>query len=372
MKIIINALAYKQSSSGIGVMIRELFGAYIAQTSCPCTVVLTQDSPVFPSDGVNIDQLRIPCTHSQSLKRMWFQTFRMGGMCRDGVLLTTDSKSPFFLPKSCTLLPLITDLAVFRMGEAYQRSRMLWWRFQYGYVSRRATLFLAISEFTKRDMMDLWHIPEEQIRVVPCACPPHIHREEDPAVLSALRARYALPERFVLFVGNSNPRKNLGRMIQAFDLAKTRGTLPHQLIIAGEQGWKFDRAAAVRGLCHAGDVRFIGFVPDEEMSALYTAAELFVFPTLYEGFGIPVLEAQTCGTPVLASDCTALPEVGGDGALYADPYSPEDISEKLQLLLQEEDLREKLVRVGYENAKRYSWAASAQRLNEIIEGELGK
>lgn len=303
---------------------------------------------------------------------MLFQTFRLGRRyCRNAALITTDSKTPFFLPRSCMLIPLVTDLAVFRMPEAYQISRVLWWRFQYRYVRRRADLFLAVSQYTKRDLVELWKIPPEKIRVVPCACPPGIGRVEDLERLSVLRERYCLPKRFVLFVGNSNPRKNLRRMILAFDEAKSQGQLPHQLVIAGEQGWKFNRKEALRNVRHGEDIRFIGFVPDGDMSALYTAAELFVFPTLYEGFGIPVLEAQRCGTPVLTSECTALPEVGGAGAVYVNPYREEEICRGMLAILQNPALRTRLVQAGYQNTARFSWEDSAKRLNEIIEEEAG-
>ena len=97
------------------------------------------------------------------------------------------------------------------------------------------------------------------------------------------------------------------------------------MVIAGEQGWKFDKQTALKGIAHQDDIRFIGFVPDEDMAALYSAADAFLFPTLYEGFGIPVIEAQSCGTPVLTSNVSSLPEVGGDAAVYVDPYDVEDI-----------------------------------------------
>lgn len=370
-KLVLNALPYKQDSSGIGLMIRELFGAYTKLTQRPCTVILSKDSPEFPRSEAGTRQIRSPYRHSQGFRRMWYQTFTLATKyCRNVLLLTTDSKTPFFLPKDCLLVPLITDLAVFRMPWAYQLSRVLWWRLQYCYVRKRANFFLAISEFTKQDLIRLWNIPPEKICVIPCACPQHIHREERPTILASLRKRYTLSERFILFVGNSNPRKNLCRMIAAFSRAKECGDLPHQLVVAGEQGWKFDREQAVKSIRHREDIRFIGYVPDSDMSALYSAADLFVFLTLYEGFGIPVLEAQTCGTPVLASDCTSLPETGGNGAMYADPYSEEDICQKMLNILHNPELQVSLKEAGYQNAARYSWTASAKILHEIIEGGI--
>ena len=369
-KIVINALAYKRNSSGIGVMIRELFEPYTKITDRPCQVLLSNDGPPFQG-GKQTEIIRIPYRHGQHLRRMFFQTVQMGRQyCGDSILLTTDSKVPFFLPESCTVIPLVTDLAVFRMPEAYQASRVLWWRLQYRYLKRRAAHYFAISQYTKRDIQELLHIPEEKITVLYDACSQAMHPVTDQAEFKSLRDRYGLPERFVLFVGNSNPRKNLRRLMEAFDRVKDRTDLPHQLIIAGEQGWKFSREQALSGLKHPESIRFIGFVPDEQMPALYSAAEMFAFPTLYEGFGIPVLEAQACGTPVMTSSCTALPEIGGDAAVYTEPDDVNDIAVKLERLMQEPTLRAELREKGFENVKRFSWEASARKLSEWIEGNV--
>lgn len=366
MKVVINALQYKKNSSGIGTMLRELFGPYTEITSRPCEIILPHDAPEFPA-AQSAERIRMPWDHRQHIRRMFFQTFQLGRKyCKNAILLTTDSKAPFFLPKSCILVPLITDLAVYRHRETYQLSRVLWWRLQYRYVRHRANLFLVISQFTKQELITILHVPPEKIEVVPCACSSRVHPVTDTACLAGLREKYRLPERFVLFVGNFNPRKNLERLIRAFDRAKDAG-IPHQLVITGEQGWKFNKDAALSGIKHREDIQFIGYVPDEDMPALYSAADLFLFPTLYEGFGIPVIESQACGTPVLTSNCSSLPEVGGDTAVYVDPYSIEDISDGILRILQDPALAKELTQKGLQNARRYSWQASAQRLDGIVE-----
>ena len=371
MKVVINALQYKPNSSGIGVLLRDLFGPYTRLTRRPCQVILPWDAPEFPAgEGTRI--VRSPWKHGQGFRRMFFQTFQLGrAFCRDAVLLTTDSKAPFFLPRSCKLVPLVTDLAVYRLPETYQRSRVLWWRLQYRYVRRRADFFLAISEFTKGEMTDILGIPAEKIHVIPCACAERMARVEDGAALDRLRERYGLSKPYVLFVGNTNPRKNLERVIRAFDLMKGRSGLPHELIIAGGQGWRFDRESALRDVTCREDVRFIGFVPDEDMPALYSAAQLFAFPTLYEGFGVPVLEAQACGVPVLTSGVSALPGTAGEGALLVDPYDVEDIARGMERILRDPELSRRLVARGYENRGRFSWERSAEELDRWLEEWIG-
>lgn len=148
-KIVINALQYKQNSSGIGVMIRELFSRYTKLTKRQCQVVLPHDGPAFPASP-ETEQIRIPWAHGKNLRRMLFQTVFLGRRYgKNAILLTTDSKTPFFLPRSCTLIPLITDLAVFRMPEVYQASRVLWWRLQYRYLCRRQGCSSAFRNLPK-------------------------------------------------------------------------------------------------------------------------------------------------------------------------------------------------------------------------------
>lgn len=365
-RIVMNALAYKADCSGIGVMMRELFSRCAATTVRACQIVLPRDIDDFSTNDPSI-LAHIPYTSQQNLQRILYQLFCMGRhFCKDSLLLTTDAKVPLLLPKSCTVLPLITDLAVYRMPETYQTSRVLLWKLQYHWLRRRTRDYLTISEFSKSEITAIFHVPPERIRVVPCACSERFHPVTEEETLRALREKYDLPERFLLFVGNTNPRKNLRRLLTAFDMVKDKG-YPHELVIAGGQGWKFDRESELSALRNKESVRFIGFVPDEDMPTLYSAAEAFLFPTLYEGFGIPVLESQRCGTPVVTSNCTSLPEVGGEGAIYVDPLDVEDMAKGIETLLSDKKLAAALAEKGYRNAERFSWDRSAALLNEIIE-----
>ncbi|MDD4312343.1 MAG: glycosyltransferase family 1 protein, partial [Eubacteriales bacterium] len=289
MNVVINALAFKKNSSGIGVLISELLVRFSSFTQRDCRIVLSQDSPAIAPVGERVTLSYSPYSHRQGILRILFQSFLFGKKyCRDSVLLTTDSKVPLFLPKSCRVVPVVTDLALLRMPDVYQFSRVLIWRLQYRYLLKKAARYVAISEFTKNEMVELLHIDEDKIDVVYCAANARYTRVNDPVALAQVRGKYALTQPYILFVGNANPRKNLARLIRAFDLAKEQGDFPYQLILAGEYGWKFDREAAMAGIRHAGDVRFLDFVADEDMPRLYSSASLFAFPTLYEGFGIPI------------------------------------------------------------------------------------
>lgn len=345
---------------------RELFGPFTKLTNQPTQIVLPKNSPNFPcAETATLKEA--PCAYEEGMRRVLFQSFVLGiKYCRNTVLLTVDSKIPLLLPRNCKLIPLVTDLAVFRLPAAYQRSRELLWKLQYRYLRCRGDHFLAISEFTKSEMTKILGIKPERIDIVPCAAPSSIQRVNEEATLQSLREKYHLDAPYVLFVGNYNPRKNLERLIRAFDRMKRETELPHELVIAGGQGWKFDANKALENVAARNSIRFIGYVPDEDMSAMYSGASLFVFPTLYEGFGIPLIEAQKCGVPVLASNVSALPETGGEGAFYVDPYNEGAIARGMAELLSDSARREELVQKGFQNVKRFSWEASAYKLNEII------
>ena len=241
MRIVINALQYRANGSGISVYIRELFSRFLEQTNNRCTIIVPKNCIVFPC-GKDTEIIEAPCSYEEGIKRVFFQSFQLGRKkyVKDSILLTVDSKIPLILPKSCRLIPIITDLAIFRMPEVYQKSRVFLWRLQYRFLCKRAKHFLAISEFTKEEMEDILHIPSEKIDVVPCAANKEIHRVTDKEEINHLRKEYILPEHYILFVGNYNPRKNLKRLIRAFDRLKQETDLPHELVIAGGQGWMFN------------------------------------------------------------------------------------------------------------------------------------
>lgn len=361
--ITINGLQYKKQNSGIGVLIRDLFTPLAKISKRKCKIILPYDS-YLKCD--NLESIYIPYNNKKNIKRIFFQTFKMGKKyCRNTILLITDSKTPFFLPKNCTVLPVITDLAVFRMPEVYQKSRVTLWKLQYKYLHKKTQHFCAISEFTKKEMVDILGINEENIDVVYCAASENYKPIDDENKIQSIRQKYTLPEKYLLFVGNQNPRKNLSRLILAYDKAVNDGQIQHNLVIAGGQGWKFSKEECLKPIKNKNKIHFIGFVPDEDMPAIYTAASLFLFPTLYEGFGIPVLEAQLCGTPVITSNCSSLPEISGEGAIFVNPYDVSDIANGIEMALKRDN--SELIQKGFENVKRFSWEKSARKLDKIIE-----
>ncbi len=228
---------------------------------------------------------------------------------------------------------------------------------------RRASRVLADSNNTKRDVVDLLHVPDDKVSVIHAGVEPRFRPVRDVEQLARIRDRYRLPEFFVLFVGTIEPRKNLGRLISAYSDLRRQAGLPHQLVISGARGWLYNdiyEQVARAGLTE--DVLFPGFIDDSDLPALYTLADLFVFPSLYEGFGLPPLEAMACGTPVIASDNSSLPEVLGAAALLVPAEDTAAITDAMARVLGDATLRTRLADLGRAQATRFTWQSAARQL----------
>jgi len=239
---------------------------------------------------------------------------------------------------------------------------------------QRAARICAVSDFTKHDIMRLFHIPEENIEVLYNAIDERFRRGHATAADHQFIAeRYQVNYPFLLYAGNIKPHKNIVRIIEAFSALKAElkkeGKFPDlKLIIIGDELSKHPdlrRTVIKSGVQH--DVRFLGFVPIEVLRIFYDAAKIFVFPSLYEGFGLPPLEAMAHGTPVVTSNVSSLPEVVGNAAVLVNPENVFDIMRALHRVLLDQPLRERLKQRGYEQAQRFSWEASVARLLEIYQ-----
>jgi glycosyltransferase involved in cell wall biosynthesis len=246
-------------------------------------------------------------------------------------------------------------------------------RVYFGLVTRalkRATAIITVSECSRRDLVRTVGIPIERVFVVENAISERLGPVRDPAALAAVRARYGLGERFVLYLGANDLRKNLDRLIRAYAALSPSLRQTYQLVVAGRQ-WPHDhplypdpkRVVAELGI--QDRVVLTGGIAEEEKPALLSAATVFAFPSLYEGFGLPVLEAMACGTPVLTANGSSLPEVAGDAAVLVDPSSVEAIGHGLTELLESPELRKELAERGIERARHFRWSTVAERTVEV-------
>ncbi len=256
---------------------------------------------------------------------------------------------------------------IFRRFPAHHKRLNRWYlNLTLPLYCRRAKHIIAVSECTRRDLAAAYRLPPAKITVVSEAAAPHFC-PQPPEMVAAVRARYGLPERYLIFVSTIEPRKNLARLLTAFEALRADG-LSDGLVIVGRRGWLYDDFFARLERSPARDrVIFPGYVPDADLPPLYAGAQACVFPSLYEGFGLPVLEAMACGTPVATSSTSSIPEVGGDAALYFDPADVEQITETTRRLLRDPALGEEMRARGLAQAARFSWARAARETRAVYD-----
>jgi glycosyltransferase involved in cell wall biosynthesis len=235
---------------------------------------------------------------------------------------------------------------------------------------RRARFVIADSENTRNDVVVLLGAKAEDVEVVPGGVDERFRPVADPDLLKRARTFAKVGDApFIVAVGVLEPRKNLTTLMDAFALLKARGDLPdHKLVLGGGRGWLYEGIFAHHAESPVrDDILFPGFVPDDLLPALYSAADVLAFPSLYEGFGLPILEAMACGTPVVSSNTSCLPEVAEGAALMVDPERAEDLAESLLRLIADSDLRTDLRAKGLERAARYTWQAAAEKLFDVYQ-----
>lgn len=271
----------------------------------------------------------------------------------------------FVLPPLASGKKILTvhDLSFFRYPQGAEPS--LRWYLE-GAVPRsvaRADLLFADSQCTKKDIVDILRVPEEKVEVVYPGVDPIFQPVEDEAEKKRMKAKYGLHAPFILSVGTIEPRKNFPGLMRGFRILREEHKIPHELVIAGAPGWLYQGIyREVDELRLGGNVLFLGYVPDWELPALYSLAEVFAFPSFYEGFGLPPLEAMACGVPTVVSNVASLPEAVGDGALLVPPEDTEALAEALYGLLSDDALREEMRRKGLERAQRFSWQKTGEEV----------
>jgi len=259
------------------------------------------------------------------------------------------------------------DLHWLRFPELFSPLRLAYLRRALTWSARKAEAILTISENSKKDLIKLLGIPEEKITVTYPGLDPIFEKAPSPEEHAALRKTFGLGDKFILFVGQLHRRKNALGLIRAFQLLKEQGPLEYQLVLAGGEG---DGSTEIRDYIRQqprGEIIVTGCIPDEAIRTLYHQAACLVYPSFYEGFGLPVLEAMACGCPVITSNVSSLPEVAGEAALLIDPYRIETITTALVSLLTNPDLSPSLIQKGLGQARRFTWEAGARKTLAVFE-----
>jgi glycosyltransferase involved in cell wall biosynthesis len=308
-------------------------------------------------------------TRSIPFRRLWTHARLSGEMLlrSPDVLFVPAHVLPLVHPRASVVT--VHDLGYLTYPEAHKEGdrRYLDWSTRWNAL--QAAALLADSEATKADLVRAYGAKPDKIHVVYLGRDERIAQVTNPLRLAEIRAKYDLAQRYFLYLGTLQPRKNLERVVQAFEAICGRPELNGmQLALAGRKGWLSDSLFARVESAGLGErVVFPGYIPDEDVPALLSAATAFVFPSLYEGFGIPVLEAGGCGVPVITSNTSSLPEVAGDAALLVDPHDVDAIAEAMYRVVTDPDLAAELTRRGHENVKRFSWEKCARETLAVLE-----
>lgn len=292
----------------------------------------------------------------------------------------------FFLPninflaidKKTPLVTTIYDLSFERYPEFYSRKSNLWHKI----INPRVLLgqsrkIITISECSKKDLIELYKIPAEKIEIIyPAAGEGFKMLDKEEKKLAEVKEKYNLPENFILYLGNLEPRKNIEGLIHAFEefCKNYQNKLDHDLflVIAGQAAWKYQTVLKLAEKSSKREkIKLLGYVKEADKPALYNLAKIFVYPSFYEGFGMPPLEAMACGAPVVTSANSSLPEVVGDGGLLVNPYKLNELSQAFYQLLTDEKLVKTLRERGFEQAKKFSWQKSAEKLLAIFNSFKG-
>ena len=268
--------------------------------------------------------------------------------------------SPYYLMPYRTGLPTVLtfyDVTPLMYPQSVSMKARLFFRLATTLALRAASRVIAISEAARDDLIRYFPVHSPKVRVVPLAADPRF-QPQPASEVEAVREKYSLPTRFVLYFGTNRPHKNLAALIDAYAQLADRHAQP--LVIAGAWDARYPQPKQRVEQYQLGDsVRFLGGVDDSDLPALYNAATLFVFPSLYEGFGLPVLEAMACGTPVACANTASLPEIVGEAGRLFDPHSAAKIKDAVAELLEDDTLRAELGERGLARAQRFSWQATA-------------
>ena len=262
----------------------------------------------------------------------------------------------------CPIVATIHDLSFEHLPETFNRRSRAQLRLTVRHTARRAARILTLSEFSRRDISETYKIDLDRIAVTPAAASPRFAHVTSETEIKVVRQKYNVQRDYILSLSSIQPRKNLVRLIEAYSyLYEHKGRELPPLVIAGKKGWlESDVFRAAHQSAAANDIVFTGYVSDAELPALYSGALCFVYPSYFEGFGLPVLEAMQCGTPVIVGNRTSLPEVVGNAGILIDPFNHIELADAIAHLVSNPAARDELRELGIERAKAFDWLETAR------------
>jgi len=361
MKIAFSARGLSVPSGGVHQFIKSIIPA-LAKQRQQDQLFIFYNQKKFLGLAPDCEEIVI-----EGKNKLWWDFILLPKMLRqlkvDAVLLPKNV-APFFT--SCRKFIVIHDMAYFeRQLNPYPLLDTLYMKTMIPHSVRRANGVFAVSEHTKKDVIYYTKCDPDKITVAYEAADQMYKPVNDIDTLKQVKQKYNLPDKFILYAGSLSPRKNVVRLLKAF--SRTRTKIPHNLVLTGSKSWKDSPIYKTMILLNLSSrINKLGFIEYNDMSALYNLADCCIYPSLYEGFGLPVLEAMQCGCPVITSNTTSIPEVAGDAALLIDPHDTSDIADAIHKILTDAGLREDLIEKGLLQAKKFSWDNCANTILEKI------
>ena len=372
MKIGIDATALPQEPVGAGVYIINLLRALgDLNTGHELVVFLHENARNYleMDETTNILQVVLP-DRNPALRLVWEQIMlpKLVKRYKIDLLHSLHYTSPFLL--ACASVVTIHDLTFFLFPELHKLSKRLFFPSVIRASARKADALITVSENTRQDSIRLLHVPEEKIFAVQLGVDEIFHPIKDNGLRRKIYQQYQLPEKFILYVGLVEPRKNLPLLIRSFRTLVEEG-FSHRLVIAGRLGWMYQEVfKQIETLGLEDRIKFTGYVPRQNLPIVYNLAELFVYPTLYEGFGLPVLEAMACGTPVVTSNISSLPEIVGNAGILVTPGEESALAEAMVKVLSDPKMQENLAEKGIRRSKNFSWKRTAKETLQVYQHVL--
>lgn len=329
---------------------------------------------VFYNDSAHLGRFpgakEIVLPGKNPLARLWREHVLLPSACkRENIDLLHCPKSaiPFYSP--CPVVVTLHDLIPIKHPETEKFTARIYWRLQIPIAARRSAFIITVSEHARQEIMTGFGVDAGRIKAIMLGFNPAMLEARDPARAVAVRDRYALPERYILYVGTIQPRKNIDTLIEAYArLIQERDNTIPSLVIVGRKGWLYDPLfARIAELGLTDMAIFTGFVADEDLPFIYDGAQVFAYLSLFEGFGLPPLEAMACGAPVVVSNTTSLPEVVGDAGFAVAPLDIDAIVAAFRQLLDKPELAANMRKKGLERARAFSWERCARETLEIYE-----
>lgn len=365
MRIAFDGTTLRPGRTGVGYYTEHLLQHLVRAPGSHDEIIVISNRPIDTVESLP-PHVRVETSHPHVPRMVWLRAFapRMIASLRPDVVHFTNG----MLPPQTGVPSVVTihDMSLTLYPKYHPRRRVLLNRPLVDLAARRADAVVAVSESAKRDIVALYGLAPDRVHVIHEAAAPAFQPVRDSAVIDRVRRRYGLAARIVLYVGTVEPRKNLENLIAAFADRRRAGELSHQLVCAGPYGWLSQGVhRLVRELRLEDAVRFIGYVPFEDLPALYSSAEMFVFPSIYEGFGLPVIEAMACGVPVVAGRNSSMGEIGGEAIEAVNPTDKGSLGDALVRLAASRARREELAARGLTRAQTFSWDHAARQTLDI-------